>query len=52
VSQINQRLAEVARMGFTACVLPHSVRGKLQTPKALELIHVKTITDAISRALS
>jgi len=46
-SQINPRLAEIARLGFTACILPHSVRGKLQTPEGLELIHAKTISDAM-----
>ena len=51
VSQINPRLAEIARMGFTACILPHSVRGKPLSQKGLELIHVKTISEAIDRAL-
>ena len=47
VSQINQRLAETARMGFKACMLPHGIKGRLQAPEGLELIHVKTISDAI-----
>ena len=47
VSQINPRLAEIARMGFTSCILPHSVKGRTQAPKGLELIHVKTISEAI-----
>jgi len=51
VSQTNSRLAEVARMGFKACILPHGLKSKLQTPEGLELIHVKTITDAIAAAL-
>jgi len=51
VSQINPRLAEIARMGFTACILPHSGKSKLQAPMGLELIHVKTITDAIALAI-
>jgi len=51
VSQINPRLAEIARMGFTACILPHSAKSKLQAPNGLELIYVKTITDAIRLAV-
>ena len=51
VSQINPRLSEIARMGFSACVLPYSARGKLQAPKGLELIHVKTISEAIKQSL-
>ena len=49
VSQVNQRLAEIARMGFSTCVLPHMVSGGLQIPQGLGLIHVKTITEAITR---
>ena len=51
VSQVNQRLIEIARMGFTACVLPHSSKGKLSVPQGLELIHVKTISEAISKCI-
>jgi len=51
VSQINPRLAEIERMGFAACILPESTKGKLQAPKGLQLIHVKTIGEAISKAM-
>ena len=51
VSQINQRLAEIARMGFTACIMPSRSKSKLQVPKDLELIHVKNINEAIKAAL-
>ena len=51
VSQISPRLAEIARMGFTGCLLPHSVKGRIQAPGGLKLIHVKTITDAIREAI-
>jgi len=47
VSQVNQRLTEIERMGFRACVLPYSGMGRLQAPPGLELIHVKTISEAI-----
>jgi DNA repair protein RadA/Sms len=52
VSQINPRLAEIARMGFTACVLPQSVKGRMQVPQGLELIQVKTIAEAIKILLA
>jgi len=52
VSQINPRLVEISRMGFTGCLLPHSVKGRIQAPEGLELIHVKTISDAIRAAIS
>jgi len=51
VSQINPRLVEIARMGFTACLLPHRAKSKLQTPDGLELIHVKNIGEAIKTAI-
>ena len=51
VSQINQRLAEIARMGFAACMLPRSVKGRLQIPNGLELMHVKTISEAIKNCI-
>jgi len=47
VSQINQRLAEIARMGFKACIMPGKSKSKLQAPPGLELIHVKNIGEAI-----
>jgi len=51
VSQVNPRLTEIARMGFKACILPHGVKSRIQAPKGLELIHVKTIVEAIAKAL-
>jgi len=51
VSQINQRLAEIARMGFKACILSHRASSKVQAPDGLELIHVKNISDAMKVAL-
>ena len=52
VSQINPRLAEIARMGFTACILPQRSKSKLQTPDGLELIHVRNINEAIKAAIN
>ena len=50
VSQINQRLAEIARMGFKACILPNKSKSKLQAPEGLELLHVGNISEAIKVA--
>ncbi|MCL2424877.1 MAG: DNA repair protein RadA [Oscillospiraceae bacterium] len=51
VSQVNQRLTEIARMGFTACIMPYSSRNKLQAPDGIELIYVKNIGEAIKAAV-
>jgi len=51
VSQINQRLAEIARMGFKTCIMPGKSKSKLQIPVGLELLHVKNIVDAINVSL-
>ena len=51
VSQINPRLAEIARMGFTSCILPNSAKGRIQAPAGVKLIHVRTINDAINAAV-
>ena len=48
VSQSNQRLAEIARMGFKSCILPQNVKNRLTAPEGLELVHVKTISEAIA----
>jgi DNA repair protein RadA/Sms len=51
ISQINPRLAEIARMGFSACVLPGDIKSRVQAPKGLELIHVSSVSEAIARFL-
>jgi len=52
VSQVAPRLAEIARMGFKTCLLPHKSKGKPQAPEGLELISVKNISQAISTAIA
>ena len=51
VSAINQRLSEIARLGFKKCVVPAHVRGEVKSPAGLELIPVKNIREAISAVL-
>jgi DNA repair protein RadA/Sms len=50
-SHINQRLAEVTRLGFTSCVIPFSASEKLTIPGNLKVYKVKNIRDAISAVL-
>ena len=51
VSQINQRIAEISRMGFRACILSHRSKSKVQAPKDLELLFVRNIGEAIKAVL-
>ncbi|NLV86453.1 MAG: DNA repair protein RadA, partial [Clostridiales bacterium] len=52
VSALDQRLAEISRLGFKRCVVPEHLREDVQTPKGLELIKVKNIRSAITAVLS
>ena len=51
VNSINQRLAEVARLGFKHCVIPAHIRGEVKKPDGLELISVKNIREAIDSVI-
>lgn len=50
VSHMNQRLAEVSRLGFKRCIIPHTNTDKLDVPKGLSLIRVKNLHEAIAVA--
>ena len=52
VSALNQRLLEIARLGFKRCVIPSHVRGEVKAPSGLELISVRTVREAIAAVLS
>ena len=47
VSNLSQRLSEVARLGFHKCIIPRIGSEKLETPKGLEVYRVKNIREAI-----
>ena len=47
VSAINQRLSEIARLGFKRCVIPAHVKGEIKKFTGLEIIPVKHVYDAI-----
>lgn len=51
VTALNQRLAEISRLGFKRCVIPAHVRDDVSAPKGLELISVKNIRGAITAVL-
>ncbi|MCD7750013.1 MAG: DNA repair protein RadA [Oscillospiraceae bacterium] len=51
VQALDQRLSEIARLGFTQCVIPSRVRGELKKPDGLELIRVKTLREAVEKVL-
>lgn len=51
VSQLNQRLAEVARLGFTHCIIPKNSSEKLEIPNGLTVFKAKNLIEAIEYAL-
>ena len=51
VSALNQRLSEIHRLGFRRCVSPAHVRDELGRYDGLELIPVKSISEAIAAVL-
>ncbi|MGE4277878.1 MAG: DNA repair protein RadA [Lawsonibacter sp.] len=51
VNALGQRLAEVQRLGFTKCMIPKRVQGKLAVPAGLELIRVSNIREALTALL-
>lgn len=51
VSLINQRLGEIARLGFQRCVIPAHVRDEIRPQKGLTLIPVKNVREAIQAVL-
>ena len=50
-TNINQRLAEIARLGFKKCVMPVQDHGKIIIPGGLKVIQVKTVKEAINAAI-
>lgn len=48
VTSLEQRLQEIARLGFKRCVVPASVRGNARIPEGLQVLRVKNIREAIN----
>ncbi len=51
VSGLEQRLAEVRRLGFETCIIPRLREKKLKQPDGLRLIQVRNIAEALSAAI-
>ena len=51
VGNLNQRLSEIARLGFRRCVIPAHVRHELRCPEGLQLIPVKNVEQAVAAVL-
>ena len=51
VSYMNQRLAEVARLGFKYCIIPKNTAEKLEIPAGLTVYRVRNLREAIETAL-
>ena len=51
VSNLRQRLAEVARLGFTKCIIPFKSPDKLEIPDVLTVYKVKNLREAIEIAM-
>ena len=51
VSMINQRLGEIARLGFRRCVIPSHVRDEIKAPDGLQLLPVRNISEACAAVL-
>ena len=51
VSNIGQRLAEVARIGFNKCIIPKFGAEKLEIPEGLTVYRVRNLREAIEVAL-
>lgn len=51
VSHMNQRLAEVARLGFKRCVIPRNGADKLEVPAGLTVLRVRNLREAIETSM-
>ena len=51
VSNLEQRLAEIRRLGFEKCIIPRSGSEKLAAPEGLQLLRVRNLREAIEIAL-
>jgi DNA repair protein RadA/Sms len=47
VSHVETRVAEAKKMGFTRCLVPHSNLKRMTEIKGIELIGIKTVSEAM-----
>ena len=48
VSAVNQRLQEIARLGFKRCVIPAHCRDSIKAPEGLQILGARNIREAIN----
>ena len=51
VSHMNQRMGEVARLGFKKCIIPKNTTEKLEIPEGLTVFRVRNLREAIEVAM-
>ena len=51
VSNMNQRLGEVVRLGFRKCIIPRNCSEKLEIPNGLTVYRVRNLREAIEVAI-
>ena len=51
VSHMNQRLSEIARLGFKKCIIPKGGSEKLDIPEGITVYRVRNIREAIETAM-
>jgi DNA repair protein RadA/Sms len=51
VSHMNQRLAEIQRLGFKKCIIPQKSSEKLEIPPNLDVYRAKNLREAIEIAI-
>ena len=51
VSHLNQRIAEIARLGFNTCIIPKNNTEMLEIPDGLTVYRVKNLMEAIEIAM-
>ena len=50
-SQSALRVREAAQMGFTRCIVPHGNCAREDAPPGLQLIEVKTVSEALDQLM-
>ncbi|MFI3252869.1 MAG: DNA repair protein RadA [Eubacteriales bacterium] len=48
VNSLGQRLSEIARLGFTKCLMPKRTQGNFTAPEGLDVIPVSNIREALA----
>jgi DNA repair protein RadA/Sms len=52
VTQSALRIREAAQMGFSRCLVPEANRAPAEAPPGLELVAVRTVTEALEQAIA